>query len=105
MEFGDDIEPTGDDQVLSCGSEICWEIKINPSEGWNLPRELDEDMICLASEGRKKRVEVRLRDLTVKEQQRFAAAKHKEVGAWRSHRTVRRVAKGRIPEKNIMRCR
>ena len=103
--IGDDLEPTGDDQVESCGSEICWEIEINPPEGWNLPRELDEDMICLASEGRKKRVEVRLRDLTVKEQQRFAAAKHKEVGARLSHRTVLRVAKGRIPEKNIMRCR
>ena len=105
MEFGDDIEPTGDERVLSCGSEVCWEIEISPPEGWNLPRELDEDMICLASEGRKKRVEVKLRDLTVKEQQRFAAAKHKEVGAWLSHRTVRKVAKGRIPEKNIMRCR
>ena len=105
VEFGDDVafEPT--ESILHSGVETCWEIDISPPETWNLPKELDEDMICLASDARKKRVEVRLRDLTVREQQRFAAAKHKEVGAWLSHKTVRKVAKGRIPDKNIMRCR
>ena len=102
LEFGDEVEV---DDALVCDSDICWEIDITPPEGWQLPAQLDEDMIFLASEGRKKRTEVRLRDLTVQDQKRFAAAKNKEVHAWLSHRTVKRVAKGKIPEKNIMRCR
>ena len=105
VEFGDDVvfEPT--ESILHSSVETCWEIDISPPETWNLPKELDKDMICLASDARKKRVEARLRDLIVREQQRFASAKHKEVGAWLSHKTVRKVAKGRIPDKNIMRGR
>ena len=80
-------------------------LRLPPPEDWNLPSEIDESMICLASEHRKKRVEVRMRDLTVKDQRRFAAAKNKEAGAWITHKTVRKVAKGRIPERNLMRCR
>ena len=89
----------------SCGSDVVWEIDVTPPSNWDLPRQLDESMIFLASEGRKKRVEVKLRDLTVKDQQRFALAKHKEVRAWISHATVRKIAKGKIPAKNITRCR
>ena len=102
VEFGDDEDM---DDAFLCGSEMCWEIDVTPPETWNLPEQVDEDMICLASESRKKRVEVKLRDLTVKDQKRFAAAKHKEVSAWLSHKTVRQIAKGRIPQRNIMRCR
>ncbi|CAL1150724.1 unnamed protein product [Cladocopium goreaui] len=36
---------------------------------------------------------------------RMAIAKHKEIGAWLKHSTVRKVAKGKIPEASIMRCR
>ncbi|CAE7222825.1 GIP [Symbiodinium pilosum] len=76
LEFGDCV--VVDEPVFHSGCDRCWEIDITPPEGWNLPEELDEDMICLASESRKKRVEVKLRDLTVRDQQRFALAKHKE---------------------------
>ena len=57
------------------------------------------------SEQRKKRVEVRLKDLGEREQQLFASAKHKEIKAWLHHGTVRKVAKGKIPENALMRCR
>ena len=100
--FGDDVEM---ESAMTCDAETCWEIDITPAEGWSLPASLDEEMIYLASESRKKKVEVKLRELTVKDQRRFAAAKNKEVNAWISHKTVRRVAGGKIPERNIMRCR
>ena len=102
-EFGDAL--LVEEGCYSCGSDVVWEIDVTPPNDWELPRQLDESMIFLASEGRKKRVEVKLRDLTVKDQQRFAIAKHKEVRAWLSHATVRKIAKGKIPAKNIMRCR
>ena len=75
LEFGDEVEV---DNALVCRSDVCWEIDVTPPEGWQLPAQLDEDMIFLASEVRKKRTEVRLRDLTVQDQKRFAAAKNKE---------------------------
>ena len=86
-EFGD---------CYICGSDVVWEIDVTPPDTWELPKQLDESMIFLASEGRKKRVEVK---------QRFALAKHKEIRAWLSHAMVRKIAKGKIPAKNIMRCR
>ena len=62
-------------------------------------------MVLLASEQRKKRVEVKLKDLGEREQQLFARAKHKEIKAWLHHGTVLRVSHGRIPEHALMRCR
>ena len=102
-EFGDAL--VIEECCYKCGSDVVWEIDITPPNDWELPKQLDESMIFLASEGRKKRAEVKLRDLTVKDQQRFALAKHKEIRAWLSHATVRKIAKGKIPTKNIMRCR
>ena len=104
LEFGDDVEMPSD-EVLTCHFDSCWEIEIPIPDGFDLSEQVDEEVICLASESRKKRVEVRLRDMTVKDQRRFAIAKNKEVGAWLAHRTVKRVAGGKIPDKNIMRCR
>ena len=95
LMFGDELDV---DEALQCGAEVCWEIDITPPMDWSLLEELDEEMICMASEGRKKRVEVRLRDLTLKDQRRFASARSKEAGAWISHKTVKRVV------GNIMRC-
>ena len=104
LEFGDMVV-VEEEEVNFSGVESCWEISIVPPQGWELPKEIEEDMICLASENRKQRVEVKLRDLTIRDQKRFALAKNKEVGAWLSHKTVRKVAQGKIPNKNIMRCR
>ncbi|CAE7412366.1 RE1 [Symbiodinium pilosum] len=90
LEFGD-TEMQGSEEtsdVMFGVVDQCWEIDVTPPETWQLPQTVDEDMIFLASESRKKRVEVRLRDLTVSDQKRFAAAKHKEVNAWLSHGTA-----------------
>ena len=100
LEFGDDSE-----DVVTGHPDQCWEMDITPPQDWNLPEQLDEAMVFLASEGRKKRVEVKLRDVTLQNLRRFAHAKHKEVNAWLSHNTVRKIAKGRIPSSSIMRCR
>ena len=51
-----------------------------------------DEMILLASEQRKKRVEVRLKDLEEREQKLSASVKHKEIKAWLHHGTVRKVA-------------
>ena len=59
----------------------------------------------MATDMRKKRVEVSLKELGEEDQLRFAAAKDKELKAWLHHKTIRKVAKGRIPEHAIMRCR
>ena len=59
----------------------------------------------MAIDGRKKRVEVSPKELGEEDQLRFAAAKDKEVKAWLHHRTVQKVAKGRIPDHAVMRCR
>ena len=92
-------------EAMSLETDQVWEIDIMPPADWSLPRELDESTIFLASESRKKRLEMRLRDLTIKDQKRFAAAKQKEIGAWLSHKTVKRVTKGTVPESSVMQCR
>ena len=61
-----------------------WEIDVTPS---NLPMKTEHDpheMVMTATELRKKRVEVKLKDLGEEDQLRFAAAKDKELKAWLS---------------------
>jgi hypothetical protein len=82
-----------------------WEIDITPSS-WEKSCEGDpNEVACTATDLRKKRVEVKLKDLGQEDQLRFAAAKDKEMKAWLSHKTIQKVAKGKIPENAIMRCR
>ena len=99
--FGDDIEcETGD------GAAVMWELDITPPgmiAGFF--GESADECALTASDARKKKVEVRMSDLSGPDQLRMAIAKHKEIGAWLHHKTVRKVAKGRIPEHAIMRCR
>ena len=106
--------PDDSDGDLMFGDDFCfgevlgnkfWEIDITPS---SLPAEtaLDpHEMVMAATELRKKRVEVKLKDLGEEDQLRFAAAKDKELKAWLSHKTVQKVAQGKIPDNAIMRCR
>eukprot|EP00435_Cladocopium_sp_Y103_P044402 s835_g12.t1 len=82
-----------------------WEIDITPPDWQPQSFEDPHELVMTATELRKKRVEVKLKDLGEEDQLRFAAAKDKEVRAWLSHKTVQRVAKGKIPENAIMRCR
>ena len=84
-----------------------WEIDITPPD-WQ-PETLEDPLetINLATELRKKRVEVKLKDLGEDDQSKGLqpAAKDKEIRAWLSHKTVQKVAKGKIPDNAIMRCR
>eukprot|EP00435_Cladocopium_sp_Y103_P000139 s3655_g1.t1 len=82
-----------------------WEIDITPPDWQPQSFEDPHELVMTATELRKKRVEVKLKDVGEEDQLRFAAAKDKEVRAWLSHKTVQRVAKGKIPENAIMRCR
>ena len=100
--FGDVIEGSSGDGV--------WEIDITPERNgsdWD-PQRMEcsgDETALLASEMRKKRVEVKLKELGEHDQRLFAAAKHKEIGAWLHHKTVRKVVGKRIPENALMRCR
>ena len=104
----------GDHVIFEAGgSDWFWELDVSPSEMSGLgdastclawEGSLD-DLVLTVSDERKKKVEVKLSHLSQADQHRFAVAKHKELGAWLNHKTVRKVAKGQIPEHAIMRCR
>ena len=61
--------------------------------------------VMLATTERKKRVEVRLRDLSQQEREQFVGAKGKEVRAWLDHGTVKKVVGGTLSDQQLMRCR
>ena len=68
--------------------------------------ELNSDLIPLEFDFQSYlRVEVSPKELREEDQLRFAAAKGKEVKALLHHPTVQKVAKGRIPDHAVMRCR
>eukprot|EP00435_Cladocopium_sp_Y103_P009579 s5005_g2.t1 len=98
--FGDTL-----DFWESTGHQV-WEIDITPPNVESVLAASDfEEVVLLATELRKKRVEVSLKELGEEDQLRFAAAKDKEIRAWLHHKTVQKVAKGRIPDHAVMRCR
>ena len=83
-----------------------WEIDITPpnmNETWESSE--PSEVVMLATDLRKKRVEVNLKELEEEDQLRFTAAKDKEIRAWLHHKTVQKAAKGRIPDHAVMRCR
>lgn len=94
-----------------CEDGKCWELDVTPEEvgfftdWWCHSNGDPNECLFLAIEMRKKRVEIKLRNLGERDQKLFAAAKHKEISAWLHHKTVRKVASGRIPEHALMRCR
>ena len=96
--FGDTVEFWHPDPTKM------WEIDItppscDPSWSWENP----EEIVCVATEVRKKRVEVSLKDLGEADQLRFAAAKDKEIRAWLHHRTVHRKSP-RVEFPNMLSC-
>ena len=100
LMFGDTVEFWEPDPFR------CWEIDVTPPSVATLLEYQDpEDLVMVATDMRKKRVEVSLKELGEEDQLRFAAAKDKEIKAWLHHKTVQKVSKGRIPENAIMRCR
>ena len=113
-----DVPVPSDDEELLFGDTECflaypesgqaWEIVLHESEikFADLPSASQSlHFAMLASAERKKRVEVRMRDLTAEERGLFDKAKDKEVRAWLDHRTVRRVAQGTLDDRQLMRCR
>ena len=104
--------PEDDDEDLLFGDTECflaypmahqvWEIGVHETDV--KPRDLPSPSqalhyVLLATQERKKRVQVKLRDLTPAEQEQFRKAKDKEIGAWLDHATVRRVAAGTLDDR------
>ncbi|OLQ08619.1 hypothetical protein AK812_SmicGene7844 [Symbiodinium microadriaticum] len=91
-------------EVLGPGR--AWEINLHetqvPQESLPSPEQALH-FVMLATEERKKRVEVKLRDLSAQERELFTQAKGKEVQAWLDHRTVRKVAAGSLSDEQLMR--
>ena len=110
--------PDDSDDELLFGDTECFLVHPSEDQVWEIgicetevdlsdlpsPYEVFEYAMLVTPE-RKKRTEVQLRDLTTRERQEFSAAKNKEVDAWLSHRTVRRVAAGSLDDSQLMRCR
>ena len=94
--------------LIHPNSEQVWEIGLHETEVdyKDLPSpEQALHYVMIASTDRKKRTEVRLRDLNQHERQLFKEAQKKEIKAWLDHRTVRRVAAGTLEDSQLMRCR
>ncbi|CAE7315683.1 RE1 [Symbiodinium sp. CCMP2592] len=94
--------------LIHPSSEQVWEIGLHETDVdyKDLPSpEQALNFVMLASTERKKRTEVRLRDLNQHERQLFKEAQNKEIKAWLDHRTVRRVAAGTLEDSQLMRCR
>ena len=102
--FGDDVDP--ECALPETRTFQFWEADVHPEN--EMYAHLGNDVVetvLIASDARKRKVEVKLSELSSEDQLRMAAAKHKEVGAWLTHKIVKRVTKGRIPDHCIMRCR
>ena len=84
-----------------------WEVDVTPPSEPSMPfdHQCPDEYVLNATELRKKRVEVRLKDLGQEDQLRFAVAKDKELKAWLRHKTIERVTAGTIPSDAVMRCR
>ena len=71
-----------------------WRTEDNPHE-----------MAFLASAAKKQRSEIKLKDLSSEDLQKFNRAKQGEINNWLSTQTVKRVFRNQIPEDQILRCR
>ena len=97
-----------EETILKVEPNQCWEIEIfltehdeailksdNTEDHWGL----------IATAAKRQRAEVKLRNLTIKEQDEFKNAQGKEIDQWLDTGTVRRICRSKIPEQNIMQCR
>ena len=118
MDDDDDDDMEGTDDGLAVFGEDCqsplldsgvWEVSFQ--ESFDLSTDTDvtdgqlAECILIATAAKKQRVEVKWRNLSDSDKSLFAQAKNKEVSAWISHGTVKKLAKGTLPENRIMRCR
>ena len=111
--------PEDDDADLFCDDELehlCFATE--PQQVWkhevSLPAKdirnwLSEsdpsEMSFIVSAAKKQRAEVKLCDLSPQEKMEFMQAKEKEVQSWLDTGTVKRILRGQVPERNILRCR
>ncbi len=63
------------------------------------------EMAFLATAAKRQRSEIKIKDLTADELQKFNRAKQGEINNWLSTQTVKRVFRNQIPEDQILRCR
>ena len=105
----DELIAFGDDLDTPLVSEGVWEISLEEMAELSPTTEVTEvqlaECILLATTAKKQRVEVQWRNLNDKDKALFRKAKDKEVQAWLDHGTVKKLAKGSLPENRIMRCR
>ena len=124
MPLADEVEPSevplpsdNEDDLLFGDEESyfavpekgeAWEILLHetdvPKESLPSPEQAFR-FVMIATTERKKRVEIKMRDLTPVEREQFLGAKSKEVTAWLDHKTVRKVAAGTLDDSQLMRCR
>ena len=90
------------------GANQVWEVSVHgkevPVESLPSPNEALH-FVMLATTERKKRVKVRLRDLSHQEREQFIGAKGKEVKTWLDHATVKKAVGGTLSDQKLMRCR
>ena len=64
-----------------------------------------DQVVLLASQAKRQKVEVKVQDLKGSELQEMIDAKGKEVDQWLATETVKRIARNQIPEEQILRTR
>ena len=68
-------------------------------------KQYQDQVIFLASQAKRQKVEVKMQDLKGSELQEMIGAKAKEIDQWLATDTVRRIARNKIPEDQILRTR
>ena len=74
--------------------DYCWEIDVTPAGDLSEACDTPDAFVLAAVSERKKRTEIKLKELSQEDQKRFAVAKHKELRAWLQHRTIRKLREG-----------
>ena len=59
----------------------------------------------LASAAKRQKVEVKIKELSIEDQKKFAQAKEKEMESWFSTETVRKILRNKVPEGQLLRSR
>ena len=86
------------------GQEIALTLTVDELEIC-MRKDLPDQIAFLASAAKRQRAEVKERNLSAAELRLFHAAKQKEINSWLSTETVRKIARSRIPEEQILRSR
>ena len=106
---------TSEDSFYACEEDCFY---LDSTQAWKLEidvcqqdinrwkqEEHPTEMSFLVTAAKKQRSEVKLHDLTIKEQELFRQAKDKEIDSWIQTGTVAKILRHQIPLENIMRCR